>query len=336
MSGTLLSGLLLALASGVASGNAMLPLRFKRCWRWENIWLVFSSVALIAIPWALALCLLKGPWETYRSLEWRAILVPALLGAGWGFSHVLYGLTITRLGLALGSSIVMGLVAALGTVVPWIALRPAGIRSPNGLLLAGGVLLAAAGIITVGRAGVLRERSTPDRKRPHKHDFRVSLAFAIVCGLLSPMFNYAFAFGQAIQLAAVRAGNSPLLAGYAVWPVALMGGFLPNLAVCLYLLRRNRTWKSFAAPSPDAVLTLTMVALWSGSFALYGMSAALLGPLGTSAGWGITQGFCILAANISGILAGEWKNTPAGTRRMVWVGIAFLACGIALLSASNF
>jgi L-rhamnose-H+ transport protein len=336
MSGTLVSGLLLALVSGVASGNAMLPLKFTRCWKWENIWLVFSAVALVAIPWALALCLLKGPWDTYRSLEWRAILTPALFGVGWGFSHVLYGLTITRLGLALGSTIVMGLVAGLGTVVPWIALQQAGIGSPNGLLLAGGVLLLAAGIVTGGRAGVERERSARERKRPYKHDFRVSLAFAIVCGLLSPMFNYAFAFGQAIEQAAVRAGNSPLLAGYAVWPVALTGGFLPNLAVCLYLLRRNRTWKSFAAPSPDAALTLGMVLLWSGSFALYGMSAALLGPLGTSAGWGITQGFCILAANISGILAGEWKDSLAGTHRMVWIGIAFLACGITLLSASNF
>jgi L-rhamnose-H+ transport protein len=150
------------------------------------------------------------------------------------------------------------------------------------------------------------------------------------------MFNYAFAFGQPIELAAVRAGNSPLLAGYAVWPVALTGGFLPNLAVCLYLLKRNRTWKSFAARGFDAALTLGMVTLWGGSVALYGMSAALLGPLGTSAGWGITQGFCILAANISGILADEWKDSQARTRRMVWIGIALLACGIAVLSASNF
>ena len=104
------------------------------------------------------------------------------------------------------------------------------------------------------------------------------------------MLNYSFAFGQDIALMAVRLGNSPLHAAYAVWPIALAGGFLPNFAFSIYLLRRNRSWSVFRVlRTDDALLPILMGFLWMGSFALYGMSAIYLGPYGTSIGWGLFQ-----------------------------------------------
>jgi hypothetical protein len=62
----------------------------------------------------------------------------------------------------------------------------------------------------------------------------------------------------------VRLGNSELRAAYAVWPIGLAGGFLPNVTYSLYLLRRNRSWKMFRLAWPDTLLPILMRVLWMG------------------------------------------------------------------------
>jgi len=155
-----------------------------------------------------------------------------------------------------------------------------------------------------------------------------AMVLAIVCGLLAPMLNYAFAFGQALAVQAVRWGNAPLAAGYAVWPIALLGGFVPNVLYSLYLLRREKTWSVFQEKPADAVWPVSMALLWMGAFALYGMSSVLLGSLGTSVGWGLFQIFMIMIATLSGLLTGEWRGAP---RR----ALAFLAAGLCVLSGAT-
>lgn len=54
-------GLALALAAGAMAGGCMLPLRLLRRWKWENMWLMFSIVALVVVPWGLALLLIPEP-----------------------------------------------------------------------------------------------------------------------------------------------------------------------------------------------------------------------------------------------------------------------------------
>ena len=135
------------------------------------------------------------------------------------------------------------------------------------------------------------------------------------------MLNFSFAFGQDIAHQAVRLGNSELRAAYAVWPIGLAGGFLPNIAYSLYLLRRNRSWTAFMPASPDALLPVLMGVLWMGAFALYGMSAAFLGSLGTSIGWGLMQSFMIMTATLSGVWTGEWKGASRTSRTLLVSGL---------------
>jgi hypothetical protein len=112
----------------------------------------------------------------------------------------------------------------------------------------------------------------------------VAVLLALLCGIMAPMLNYAFAFGQDLAVEAVRLGSSPVAAAYAVWPVALLGGLVPNVSYSVYLLQRNSTWAAFGENCPDVFWPALMGVLWMGAFALYGMSAVHLGVLGTSIG----------------------------------------------------
>ncbi len=334
MTATMWLGLGLTLAAGLLNGNSMLPMKFVRRWAWENTWLVFSLVSLLIVPWALALGLVRDLGALYAGLPAAAYAAPLLFGAGWGIAQVLFGLSVARLGMALGYAIIVGLGALGGSLVPLLVQHPAVAGTRKGALIFAGVAIMLLGIAVSAWAGRRRERVTA--AQASSGGYAAALAVAVLCGLMAPMINYAFAFGQPIAEAAVARGTAPEAAGYAVWPVALAGGLIPNLAYCFYLLTRNRTWGRFRGPSrADAGMGTLMGLLWMGAVGLYGWSSVLLGALGTSVGWALFQIFMVMTANLSGVLTGEWKQAPAAARRGLWAGLALLAAATVVIAAGN-
>jgi L-rhamnose-H+ transport protein len=245
---------------------------------------------------------------------------------------VLFGLSIARLGLALGYAIIIGLGSLGGTLVPLFFQNRAVLGTGRGTLILTGLAVMIAGIVVAARAGSQRER----KSAPVGSTYLLALAMAVLCGLMAPMINYSFAWGQPIAEQAIQSGVSPASASYAVWPIGLAGGLLPNLAYCILLLGRNRTWAAFRGPwLPDAGMASLMALLWMGAMAAYGAASVYLGSLGTSVGWGIFQILMIITANTAGILAGEWGEAPAGARRTLYAGLLLLAVATVILASGN-
>ncbi len=336
MTQSLPAGIALTLVAGLMSGNCLLPMKFHRNWKWENAWFVFSIVSLVILPWALGLTLVSRLFHIYASLPSASLLIPLLFGAGWGIAQILFGISVDRLGLSLAYAVIVGLGALLGTLVPLLVQHRTQVSHPQLLYIFSGVGVMVAGISLCARGGQLREDHLPSDREPHRlRGYRAALLIAILCGLMAPMLNYALAFGQNIAQQAVLQGNPPLRAAYAVWPIALAGGFLPNLAYSIFLIQRNKTWHQFRAVSPDVIVSSSMGVLWMGAFALYGMSVAYLGALGTSIGWGLFQIFMIVTATLSGVITGEWKHSSRGARQMLVAGLCCLAAATSLLALGN-
>jgi multidrug transporter EmrE-like cation transporter len=330
------AGVGLAMVAGLMSGNCMLPSKFLRSWRWENMWAVFSLFSLVIFPWGLAVIFVGRLGSVYGAVSLWSYIGPVCFGMCWGVAQILFGISCARLGLSLAYAIIVGMGAALGTLVPMLATQGSALRSDTLFMVLAGILLMAVGIALSGWGGRLREKQrSRDGSLRQGNAYRAAILIAIVCGLMAPMLNYSFASGQEIARQSIRLGESPLLAAYSVWPIGLAGGFVPNLAYSLYLLRRNRSWSPFKHASPDLFLSALMAALWMGAFAVYGMSAALLGDLGTSIGWGLFQIFMIMTASLSGLLTGEWKGTSGRSRAFVAAGMLFLLVATLLLTAAN-
>jgi L-rhamnose-H+ transport protein len=329
-------GILLILVAGLMAGDCMLPLKFNRKWHWENTWLVFSVVSLLVLPWGLALSLVHHLFQVYAGLTSPQFATPVLLGAGWGIAQVLFGISIQRLGLALAYPIVVGLGTLLGTLVPLFAQHRAQVGPAILIQVLAGIVMMLVGIGLSTWAGQIREhrREVPASASPAGR-YRAAVFVAILCGVLAPMLNYSFAFGQDIASAAVGLGNSEVRAAYAVWPIGLAGGLLPNVGYSLYLLRRNRTGGLFKLKCPDMFWATLMAILWMGAFALYGMSATYLGRFGTSIGWGLFQIFMIMTATFSGFFSGEWKFAPRSARTLLVLSIIVLGGATALLAHVN-
>jgi L-rhamnose-H+ transport protein len=336
MAPDLIPGIALTMLAGLMSGNCMLPMKFTRSWKWENVWLIFSVVSLVILPWTLAIALVGHLFATYRALSIQQLGVPMLLGAGWGIAQILFGVSVKRLGLGVAYAIIVGLGAVLGTLGPlFVAQRSAAKEHAVGYIVVG-VVVMAVGIFLTAWGGQIRERSVPGTTHTVLHQgYPAAITLAVLCGFMAPMLNYSFASGQDIAREAIRLGNPAVHAAYAVWPIGLAGGFVPNIAYSLYLLSKERTWSEFRAIRPDIFWSSLMGALWMGAFALYGVSAIYLGSLGTSVGWGLLQIFMIMTATLSGVWTGEWKHAPRLATSLLGLGLTGLTGATVLLALGS-
>jgi hypothetical protein len=91
---------------------------------------------------------------------------------------------------------------------------------------------------------------------------------------------------------------------------------------------------AFSATGERFKLAASNGFLSMGAFALYGLAASFLGPLGTSIGWGLMQIFMIAAATASGIFTGEW-NASRSALFFLSCGLTALGFAIALLAKGN-
>jgi len=318
------------------AGNCMLPMKFSRSWQWENTWLVFSITSLVILPWMLAFALVNRLFDAYRTLSFVQVAVPFVFGAGWGVAQVLFGISVARLGLGLAYAIIIGLGALLGTLVPLFTQHRSQVGATALFEILAGVAVMVIGISLSTAGGQIRERNQrPVLDSGPANGFSAAILLAILCGFMAPMLNYSFAFGQDVALHAESVGNTALNSAYAVWPIGLAGGFLPNVAYSLYLLRKRQSWKLFQAPAPDIFWSVLMGVLWMGSMALYGMSAAYLGSFGTSIGWGMFQIFMIMTAALSGVMMGEWKGAPRKAGFLLGLGLVCLTGATTLLAMAN-
>src|SRR5262245_47781288 len=118
------TGFAYILAAGILQGVFLLPMDYVREWRWERSWLAFSFFGMLAFNWLFAFATLPRILDVYQGIPAADISRLALFGLGWGLGAVLFGLGMARLGLSLGYPIIMGLIAALGALVPLLVFFP--------------------------------------------------------------------------------------------------------------------------------------------------------------------------------------------------------------------
>ncbi|MCC6393287.1 MAG: hypothetical protein IT167_21990 [Bryobacterales bacterium] len=329
----MLSGVLLAILSGICNGLFSAPIRLIRDWKWENLWLVFILGACIGMPALLVFPVVDDVAAVLRASPAGALCAAGVFGFGWGFGAILFGLSVDRLGVSLANSMVIGISSALGSMAP-LLLAGAFALNARAMLLMAGVAVFLGGVSLCGRAGRMREQN--EAGTGLRAGSLQGYVFAAGAGILSAVFNIGYSLALPISAAGQRMGLSAFTAGNVIWLVMLGAGSVPNVAFCLYLMRRNATGKLFLAPHGRRpwTLSLLMSVLWGGSIVLYGMAAPLLGSMGPSIGWPLSLAVGLLVANLVGFLLGEWRASGTEAQRTIRAGIAVLVLAIVLCAAS--
>jgi L-rhamnose-H+ transport protein len=336
-------GALLALVSGVMNGLFTLPMRFLGRWSWENVWSIFIAGACLLLPAVIVTATAPESWGLLAQAPERSVMIALITGFAWGFGAIMFGQSVSAIGIALANTFVLAISSAFGSLLPMLLLAPEKIHERAGHLVLAGIAIEICGIVLCGRAGLLRERAAA-REGTQRGDLvgkarplAVALLLVTGSGLLSAVFNIGFALSQPIALYGQARGLSVFASTNMIWVLMLGGGAVSNLGFCAFLLYKGGTRRKFFQPGSARLysLGLLMAALWGGSIFVYGAAATRLGALGPSIGWPLSLATGLLVANVVGLALGEWKDAPRKALGWMFPGIAVLMIAIVVLSKAN-
>ena len=329
-------GISLLILAGIMNASFALPMKFVRSWVWENTWLLWSVLALLVLPTGLAFGAIPnfvGVLLESGKLVWLV----AVCGAAWGVAQVLFGLALEKIGITLTFSIVLGLSAFMGSLIPLIRLHADRLWTPAGMVSLTGTVLVLVGVAASAVAGSMRDRAKKvDEGRPKQ--FGAGLAMAIASGVCASMMNIGFAYGAPLATAAAARGASRLWLADAIWAPLMAGGAVPNIAYCLYLLGTRHTSRNFTAGTfgRNLAFAFAMAILWFGSSELYGIATASLGELGPVIGWPLFMSLIVIVASLLGVWTGEWREAGRRPLRVQGIAVVVLVIAIVVLSRATF
>ena len=305
-------------------------------WPWENSWSLFALFGLVMIPWLTTLATVPHLGEVYAGATPSTLWKVVVFGALWGTGATLFGLGISRVGMALGFSLILGMTASFGSLFPMIILHPEQLLARRGLALIAGTIVMIAGLVLLSLAGLARERDRGEASSRNS-GFKLGLVICIFSGIFSSLLNFSFVFGDELRVRSLAAGASAGVAANPIWALTVSAGSLANLLYCGYLLSKNRTWGAYGKGNValNWLLGISMGALWFSGTALYGTGAAIMGSLGNIVGWPIFMTVDILVALFWGAVSGEWKGARRRALAYCWIGVCVLLAAIAVISYGN-
>ena len=330
------SAWMLLIVAGLANATFGLPMKYVRRWEWENTWALWSLLALIVLPAALAFACIPSLLSVYREAGTATTGIVFLLGAAWGLAQVLFGKAMHAIGIGLTFSIVLGLSAAAGTVIPMLHMGLGSVGSGASAWIAAGLLLVLLGVAACAQAGRRREQKRAE-VTTRSGSFLPGLIMALCSGLLASFMNVGIAFGTPLAARASSHGSSEANSVYAIWLPLLIGGAVPNLLYCAYLMSRRKTWPHYreASLAFNISLAAAMAVLWFFSTALYGVASHGLGEWGIVLGWPVFMSVIVIGAGLLGIATGEWKESGKTPVLLQLTGILLLVIAIVSFSRAQ-
>ncbi len=318
MNTSVLLGILLIAIGAFSSGSFAVPFGKIKGWQWETYWMVFSFGAYIVFPLVSCLIFAPGFVSIIRSMYSGTIITVFLLGAVYGIGNLSFGLTLRYLGLSLGYALALGLMLAIGTLIPPMidGRLQLMMQKSGGTTLLLGVAIACIGIALSAWAGILKDKSVSHAKKLESiGEFNMvkgSLA-ALLVGITGSAMALGFEEGLPICDMAAKQGVDPLFVIMPVLAVLFSGTFVTTIIWCVYLGRKNHSLKDYSTADSSKVLVLNYIfgllaaLLWFSQFIVYGMGKSKMGPF-TFTSWGILMALTIVFATVWGLFRKEWKG----------------------------
>ena len=331
----ILLGLLLTVLSGVIQGVFLAPLDRPRAWPWEHTWAVWSVVAMLLGPIAMALVSIPHPVQWLQRSGIPVVGMALCIGFLAGTSGVALAYGVARLGVA----VAVGINAGISTIVG--ALAPLASRSitstPDSIV----TLLIGVGLCVMGTCcSALAAKHRDEHEHEHVLAARPRFSWfaavvAIYSGISSSAFNVGIAFPGQLAAAARSTGAGGFGEAYAFLAPYMIGGFLFNFSFALAKVSRRRSWGLFrrAQSLQEGTLAVVMGLAFSISISLYTASESMLGVGWTQAGWAALTSSTILAAGIWDFRHKRWAGRA---RRYLTLAIALSIASLPVLLASEW
>jgi L-rhamnose-H+ transport protein len=333
-------GLLLAILSGACFGICFVPVRYMKEFAWENIWFVYSLLAVVIFPVLLGLVTIPCVLGLYREIGWRMNLLVIAAGLVSGVGVVMYGLALVRIGMALVNALGNGISLVLGAFVPLLIQHREVIHSALGLCLLLGLAFAVPGLVICAMAASQRNQDSAymDAQQQKGHGrarmVMVGVLLAIGFGLLQPAMNFGLAFAGDYMKIGRAHGTREAFAANAFYLPYLPPSLLTSGLYFAFLWKKNRTLGQFRGPKllRHCLWCALIAVIWFGGMILYGWAMPWMKSYGPIIGWPVCMTSITLFSAGVEYFYGDWHGRAL---RTLSYGLAALIVSIAILSYAN-
>ena len=341
----ILTGIFLIALGAFASGSFAVPFGKIRGWNWETYWMIFSVGAYILFPLISCLIFAPGFLLILQLTPSGTLLTVFLLGALYGVGNLSFGLALRYLGLSLGYALSLGLMLAIGTLIP-----PAidgrlhiMMQGKGGTLLILGIVIAAFGIAISAWSGILKDKIMSDAKKKEsigEFDLIKGAMAAVLVGFTGSAMSLGFEQGNSMADIAAKQGVDPLFTMMPLFVVLFSGTFVTTIGWCLYLGIKNKSLKNYLNASSSKILSrnymygLLAGLLWFSNLIIYGMGKSKMGPY-TFTSWGILMALTIVCATIWGLIQKEWKGAPTKIYLLMIISLLIIIASSFLIGISG-
>ncbi len=352
-------GIIFHFIGGFASGSFYTPYKKVKGWAWESYWIVGGIFSWLIVPPLAAWLTIPNYSDIIASAPQSVLFYTYLFGLLWGIGGLTYGLGVRYLGVALGSSVILGLCSVFGALIPsfFYQIYPQEGKDTIGILLSEswgqmvllGLFVCVIGIAVCGLAGGMKEKDLSKLEKTTTSgnaEFKLGLGLtvAIISGILSACFAFGIDAGKtmaneanAVWKAANPGNGEFLFQNNVTYVVILWGGLSTNLIWCVLLNMKNKTFKDYSNSNTPLVKNYLFSALagttWFMQFFFYGMGESRLGNGASS--WILHMAFIILVANVWGLVLKEWKGVRPKTLYTIITGILIILLSIVIVGVGN-
>jgi L-rhamnose-H+ transport protein len=339
-------GILTTATAGLIMGLSPTPLKFLRQFKYEQFSFISMLVALLIIPWTITFIFCPDFYSVLAEIDKGLLLRANLFSLGWGIAQILAMLCFIRIGVSLTYGILCALGASVGVVTPMIFKASGifseapGLMTKVGMVVLAGVAIMVSGVFLASLAGFKREKvkqpDQPQKSKIRTGSFATGLIMVIIAGVLSAGWGFAFAYSQGPIVEILNNhGIADFPSKIIVWAFVLFGAAVINVIYPAYLLTVKRSWNIIVKNGWEIVLAVTYGLLFFIPSVMLGKGMLLLGVLGASVGWGITQGSIILGGQLLGFASGEWRGVIGKPRKIIYIAIAVLILSMIILTFGN-
>lgn len=224
-------GIFFHFIGGFASGSFYIPYKKVKGWNWESFWITGGLFSWLIVPPLAAYLTIPGFIDIIKASSATVFTTTFIMGLLWGIGGLTYGLGVRYLGVALGSSIILGLCSFFGALVPavYYYFEPKTgkdtiadlLGTQWGLMVITGLILSIVGIVICGKAGGMKDKDLtkngaaainsdahggcePNFKTAHidasGSEFMLTkgLIFAVISGVLSACFSFGIEAGSSM------------------------------------------------------------------------------------------------------------------------------------------
>lgn len=350
-------GVIFHFIGGFASGSFYIPFKKVRGWAWESYWIIGGLFSWLIVPPLAAYLTIPDFGSIISSTDFSILKWTWIMGVLWGIGGLTYGLGVRYLGVALGSSIILGLCSVFGALIPSIYydVYPAAGKDTItdlfsnlwGQMVLLGLLICVIGIIICGKAGSMKDKDLAGASKDaanQEYKIGLGLVLAIISGVLSACFSFGIEAGSPMANVANEAWKAAhpgegefLYRNNVVYVVLLWGGLTTNFIWCMILNARNKTFKDYTNKQTPLAKNYLFAAIagttWFLQFFFYGMGESKLGNGASS--WILHMAFIILVANAWGLALNEWKGVTRKTKNTIITGIVVILISVLVVGYGN-